>query len=237
MVRPMRSGTNRPGPSHSRATGPTPRPAAERDFRASRSDPVTLRCGAHAAMDYAQSMRPVAVAVAIALVGASAGAAEHGKMPHRPVPLHFTCADALEDGTLIDGGQAAGLTKVARMLAWPDLGPPPPLPPRDVRLFCGPDIDGDGERDAIVRLAFDNPDASQSTIDAEQLTYTWLASKLAGPWRALGPLTAEMTGERDLEQTVEFMRRPTAGRRAPRPGVWVLSVLQQAPSVRKGGRR
>src|SRR3569623_697197 len=133
MVRPMRSGTNRPGPSHRRAKGPTPRPAAERDFRASRSDPVTLRCGALAAMDYAQSMRPVAVAVVIALVGASAGAAEHGKMPHRPVPLHFPCADALEDGTLIDGGQAAGLTKVARMLAWPDLGPTPPLPTRDER--------------------------------------------------------------------------------------------------------
>src|SRR3569623_195833 len=158
MVRPMRSGTNRPGPSHSRATGPTPRPAAERDFRASRSDPVTLRCGAHAAMDYAQSMRPVAVAV---------------------------------------------------MLAWPDLGPPPPLPPRDVRLFCGPDIDGDGERDAIVRLAFDNPDASQSTIDAEQLTYTWLASKHAGTWRALGRLTADVSGARDHEQTVVIMRRPT----------------------------
>jgi len=138
-----------------------------------------------------------------------AASTDHGKQAHRPAPLHFSCADALEDGTLIDGGQAASLTKLARALSWPDMGPPPPLPPRDVRLFCGPDVDGDGERDAIVRLAFDNPDASQSTIDAEQLTYTWLASKHAGSWRALGPLTAEMTGDRDLEQTVVFVRRPS----------------------------
>jgi len=169
-------------------------------------------------------MRPLAVALAI--VGATAipaagspsppahqavhaAASEHGKTAHRSAPVHFTCADALEDGTLVDGSQGANLTKVARTLTWPDLGPPPPLAPRDVRLFCGPDVDGDGERDAIVRLAFDNPDTVQSAIDAEQLTYTWLASKHAGSWRALGRLAADVTGDRDLEQSVVFVRRPS----------------------------
>jgi len=170
-------------------------------------------------MNYAQAMRCIAV-VTLVLVGAllsPAAAATasarhaigHAKPPRRLTPLHFTCADALEDGTLIDASQAGELTKLTRTLTWPELGPPPPLPPRDVRLFCGPDVDGDGQRDAIVRLAFDNPDTNESAIDAEQLSYTLLASKRSGAWHALGRLTADVTGDRDVEQSVAFVRRPT----------------------------
>jgi hypothetical protein len=170
-------------------------------------------------MNYAQAMRRLAV-VTLVLVGAPAFAAatarqpaphgtQQGKAPRRLTPLHFTCADALDDGTLIDSSQTAELTKLTRTLTWPDLGPPPPLPPRDVRLFCGPDVDGDGERDAIVRLAFDNPDTNESAMDAEQLRYTWLASRHGGTWRTVGRLSADVTGDRDVEQTVAFVRRPT----------------------------
>jgi len=169
-------------------------------------------------MNYAQAMRRLAL-VTLVLVGAPALSAmaagparhgsEHGKGARRLTPLHFTCADALDDGTLLDGTQAASLAKLARTLTWPEIGPPPALPPRDVRLFCGPDVDGDGERDAIVRLAFDNPDTNESAIGAEQLSYTWLASKHGGTWRALGRLAADVTGDRDVEQTVAFVRRTT----------------------------
>lgn len=167
-------------------------------------------------MDYAQAMRRLAV-VTLVLLGVAAfsaraaepvrHASEHGKSSRRLTPLHFTCADALDDGTLLDGSQAANLTKLARTLTWPDLGPPPPLAPRDVRVFCGPDVDGDGERDAIVRLSFDNPDTNESALDAEQLSYTWLASKHGASWRALGRLSADVTGDRDIEQSVNFVRR------------------------------
>jgi len=151
-----------------------------------------------------------AVAAPTRAAGSSPAHAEHaarGKPPRKLVPVHFSCADALEDGTLIDSSQAASLTKLTRQLTWPEIGPPPELPPRDVRVFCGPDIDGDGERDAIVRLAFDNPENTASTIDADQLTYTWLASKHGGSWRALGKLTADVTGDRDVQQNVAFVRR------------------------------
>ena len=168
-------------------------------------------------MHYAEAMRRLLGAMAIVTVGAitspatgaaSHGAANaHGKAAHRPTPLRFTCADALDDGTLTDGSQAAGLTTLTRTLTWPDLGAPPALPPRDVRLYCGPDVDGDGERDAIVRLSFDNPDTNESALDAEQLSYTFLASKHGGSWRALGRLTADVTGDRDIEQSVVFVRR------------------------------
>jgi len=174
-------------------------------------------------MNYALAMRclaPVTLLLVGALVSSAATATqparhghehEHaqGKAARRLTPLHFTCADALDDGTLLDGRQASELTRLARTLTWPELGPPPPLPARDVRLFCGPDVDGDGERDAIVRLAFDNPDTNESAIDAEQLSYTFLASKHGVAWRALGRLSADVTGDRDVEQSVVFVRRPT----------------------------
>jgi len=179
---------------------------------------AVTRTGGRAAMDYARTMRRVASTVALALVGALAQSATgaptghaarppHGKATRRATPLHFECADALDDGTLVDGSQVASLAKVTRTLTWTELGPPPELPPRDVRLFCGPDVDGDGERDAIVRLNFDNPETGQSAIDAEQLSYTWLASKRGGGWHALGRLTADVTGDRDIEQSVAFVRR------------------------------
>ena len=164
-------------------------------------------------------MRIATVAVALAVVlsstvDAAPGARTEGGKPSRKlVPVHFACDEALEDGTLVDASQEARLTELTRQMKWPELGAPPALPPRDVRLYCGPDIDGDGVRDAIVRLSFDDPEAAASEIDGSQLSYTWLASKGGGTWRALGRLSAELTGDRDVQQQIAFVRRG-AGRYA-----------------------
>jgi hypothetical protein len=150
------------------------------------------------------------------------------KAARKPPPAHFSCADALDDGTVVDAAQAPNMTKLVRQLTWPEIGPAPELPPRDIRIFCGPDIDGDGDRDAIVRVSFDNPESSASEIDGALITYTVLASKHASAWRALGPLTADITGDHDVQQSVTFVRRPS--------GPWAVEVERSSFASETGCR-
>lgn len=161
-------------------------------------------------------------------MAASRSAGGGKKQVRKTAPLHFSCADALDDGTLVDAMQSPSLTKLARQLPWPEIGAPPALPPRDLRVFCGPDVDGDGERDFIVRASFDNPENGASELDAALLTYTFLASKRAGSWRALGPLTADLTGDHDVEQRVAFVRRAS--------GQWAVEVERSSFASETGCR-
>ncbi|HEY4187936.1 MAG TPA: VCBS repeat-containing protein [Polyangia bacterium] len=177
------------------------------------------------------SLAPLTGLAAPAAHGKVAAARPPGadkKPARKAAPVRFSCADSLDDGTLVDATQAPSLTKLARLLPWPEIGAPPALPPRDLRMFCGPDVDGDGDRDFIVRASFDNPENGASELDADLLTYTFLASKRAGSWRALGPLTADLTGDRDVEQSVAFVRRPS--------GQWAVEVERSSFASETGCR-
>lgn len=62
------------------------------------------------------------------------------KRDRPPKPLRFTCADALDDGTLIDSRQGNQLAASASVLGWKEgYGLPTPCH-RVVRLFCGPEV-------------------------------------------------------------------------------------------------
>lgn len=127
--------------------------------------------------------------------------------PRRRVAVRFSCAEALDDGTLVDFGQTKELASLARQLTWSEVEAPPQLSPRDVRVFCGPDVNGDGDRDALARISFENPEGSASEIDGGLIVYTLLVSRhAAGAWRVLAPVAAEVTGDRDVRQSLAFVR-------------------------------
>jgi hypothetical protein len=115
-------------------------------------------------------------------------------------PLQFSCAEALADGTLVDPRQQAALIAIAGGLKWK--GDDPYGPPADcrraVRLFCGPDLDRDGDAEAIVEVSWrftDDCAASQNESgDFVPVTKTFVASRHGSVWRGVAPL-AITTGE------------------------------------------
>ena len=110
-----------------------------------------------------------------------------------PKPLRFSCAEALADGTLIDPRQAGALAALAAGLRWDagdQFGPPTDCH-REVRLFCGPDLDHDGDSEAIVEVSWWFTDSCASgSADGEFLpvTKTFLASRHGAVWRGVAAL-------------------------------------------------
>ena len=152
-----------------------------------------------------------------------------GKLPRKRAAVRFHCDEALDDGSLVDFSQADHLARLARALTWPEIGPPSAVPPRDVRIVCGPDVDGDGARDALARISFDDPEATASELDAGLTVYTLLVSKQGGTdWHALAPLAAEITGDRDVEQSLAFVR---VG-----PGKWGIELERSSFASETGCR-
>jgi hypothetical protein len=82
-------------------------------------------------------------------------------------PLRVSCAEALADGTLVDPGQEASLIAIAAGLRWKGDDPfgPPADCHRAVRLFCGPDLDRDGDIEAIVEVSWRFTDDRESSQD------------------------------------------------------------------------
>ena len=127
-----------------------------------------------------------------------------------PKPLRFNCAEALADGTLVDPGQEASLIAIAAALRW--RGDDPYGPPADchraVRLFCGPDLDRDGDVEAIVEVSWrftDDCASSQNmSSDFVPVTKAFLASRHGSVWRGVAPLA--ITTE-DGPSGVSFVRR------------------------------
>jgi hypothetical protein len=123
-----------------------------------------------------------------------AATAAQGAPRPRPRPLHFGCTEALSDGTLIDTRQEAPLIAIAAGLRWQGDDPfgPPADCHRTVRLFCGPDLDHDGDIDAIVEVRWrftDDCASSQSEGgDFVPVTKTFVASRHGSVWRAVAPL-------------------------------------------------
>jgi hypothetical protein len=124
--------------------------------------------------------------------------------------LRFSCAEALADGTLIDPSQETSLIAIAAGLRWKGDDPfgSPADCHRAVRLSCGPDLDRDGDVEAIVEVSWrftDDCAASQKESGAfVPVTKTFVASRHGSVWRGVAPLA--ITTE-DRPSSAFFIRR------------------------------
>lgn len=113
----------------------------------------------------------------------------------RPKPVRFSCAEALSDGTLIDPHQEAALIAIAAGLRWKGDDPfgPPADCHRTVRLFCGPDLDHDGDVDAIAEVSWRSTDDCASSEnesgDFVPVAKTFVVSRHGAVWRGVAPLS------------------------------------------------
>lgn len=147
--------------------------------------------------------------------GAQAGAKAAGSKA--PTPVAFECADALDDGTLVDDRQAEVIARLVPGTRWPVAEPPPAgARARGVRLYCGPDLDGDGDREALAEITYLQGDDADATggadatpIDGAPASYWLLVSKHGVTWRAIAGLAVELGGPpADAGRSAMFVRRP-----------------------------
>jgi hypothetical protein len=137
--------------------------------------------------------------------GASKGKAEG--------EVTFECGDALDDGTLVDERQGDVLARLGAKAHWL-VGDPPPADgrPRSVRLFCGPDLDGDGDREALAELTFADVGSEGEGMsvagDGSGTTFSLLVSKHGTTWRAVAGVAVDLTGGPGAARSAVFVRRP-----------------------------
>lgn len=171
--------------------------------------------------------RRAAVGAAILLgatsFGAAAAPAAHKAPPTRVVPLHVSCPEALEDGTPVDAHLTATLLALAATAPWTAADGPPSTCHPAVKVTCGPDLDGDGDPEAIVQVqgwtaADDAPCAELRAGDDHWLaTHTFLATRHRDAWRVVARIDAGLTAADEPEaRRATFVRRPGG-----RPGVRV----------------
>jgi hypothetical protein len=138
-----------------------------------------------------------------------------GRSASRPgdATLSTQCGEARPDGTVADARQAAMLSALARRLRWNDGYGPPTACHREVRLFCGPDLDGDGSAEAIVRVQWRtllNGRTCATIRDGNDYWITgkaFLVSGRAGAWRAVAPLGIDGGDEPTRQLSAWFVRR------------------------------
>jgi hypothetical protein len=128
--------------------------------------------------------------------------------------LLVSCPDALTDGTVVDAGQVDQLIKLAATLKWEGGYGSPRACHRTVRLTCGPDLDRDGDPEAIVQVgwwsAVDGDDCGRlvGADDHWIVSYTFLATRHLGAWRAVGPLAVGIDAdEAEARRPAYFVRR------------------------------
>jgi len=158
------------------------------------------------------------VGLAMTLVGAAGAAGRQAR--GRPAgkarvasEATFECADALEDGTLVDERQGELLARLATKAHWLGGGPPPAdARARSVRLFCGPDLDGDGDREALAEMTFVETDAEDQGMsvagEGSVTTYSLLVSKHGSVWRAVAGVAVDLAGGPGAGRAAVFVRRP-----------------------------
>ena len=173
---------------------------------AARSHPFALAFSLAVALTVAGAAGPT--------TGARAAARGHSapkSAPRSPAPATFECADALDDGTLVDERQVEVLARLAAGAHWL-VGEPPrgDLRPRGVRLFCGPDLDGDGDREAEVELHYDNPGSDDDAMssDSAGVVYSMLVSKHGPTWRAVAGVAVDLGGGPEAGRGATFVHRP-----------------------------
>ena len=144
----------------------------------------------------------IAAVVALAALATSSPIAAAGKnghparAPHGPPPaVHAACPEALSDGALVDARVADQLVALAGAIKWEGVGGPTACH-REVRLHCGPDLDRDGDQEAIVEVSSREPadgqrcdDATSSSEQAPAVTrHFFLVSRHASIWRTVARL-------------------------------------------------
>ena len=164
----------------------------------------------------------LAFVAAGALSGGAAAAPARGRRatPAPPKPLRFTCAEALSDGTLTDARLGPTLLALAAGLPWAsesDEGPPAACH-EEVRLVCGPDLDGDGDAEAIVEVRWWRPFEGGTCEGIRRandpyavVTSTFLVSRHGATWRARAPLGVAGGDDPRATGAAYFVRRPRAG--------------------------
>jgi hypothetical protein len=136
-----------------------------------------------------------------------------------PAPVAFECAEALDDGTLVDEREGEAIVRLAPTTRWP-VAEPPPTGPRahGVRLYCGPDLDGDGDREGLAEITYltggdgdrtSSGEADATPIDGAPARYWLLLSKHGATWRAIAGLAVDL-GDAPAEagRSALFVRRP-----------------------------
>jgi hypothetical protein len=135
-------------------------------------------------------------------VAAKAGRASH-PVQHLPAPVHVACPEALSDGSLVDARLGDVLASLASGIKWDAAGGGAGAPTRcrrEVKLHCGPDLDHDGDQEAIVEITSldigDGQSCDQAAASAEQapavMRYFFLASRHQSTWRAAGRLAVNV---------------------------------------------
>jgi hypothetical protein len=131
-------------------------------------------------------------------------------------PLEVACPVPGMDGVVRDPARAAQLSALARKLKWQDDYGPPRECQREVRLTCGPDLDGDGEPESIVRVGW-HALLNGSTCDDKSHEY-WRTAKLflvtgrPGSFRALAPLAIDIDGDQQAMRSSAYFVRLRDGR-------------------------
>jgi hypothetical protein len=156
-------------------------------------------------------------AIGALLVSATAGA----KPAAAPKPLSFSCPEALADGTLVDPALARTLVALAASVKWGagDVYGAPTDCHRQVRLFCGPDLDHDGDPEAIVEVSWwFGESCAPAPADGEAIPVakTFLVSRHGAAWRAVAPLIVTTRDDAAATDTTTtptprrayFVRRP-----------------------------
>ena len=134
-----------------------------------------------------------------------------------PKPLWVACADALADGSIVDSRQAVEIGALAANLKWDGGYGVPGDCHRAVRLFCGPDLDRDGDPEAIVQVNWwsaTDGDACESLRDATDhaiVIYTFLASKHLTVWRAVAPVGVAVDADGSAARPSAYFIRRSRG--------------------------
>ena len=131
-----------------------------------------------------------------------------------PRPVSEACPEVAAGGKLRDPRLERDLSALAHKINFEsDYGPPDDCH-RRVTLSCGPDIDGDGDKESIVQIKWRSVLNGQTcgTIrdsnDYWETAVTFLISGRAGKWRAVGSLGIDIEGDQqDMHTHASFVRR------------------------------
>jgi len=153
-------------------------------------------------------------------------AAKAGRSSHPghglPAPVHVACPEALSDGSLVDARLGEVLASLAGGIKWDAAGGGAPTRcRREVKLHCGPDLDHDGDQEAIAEIASldvgDGQSCDSASASGEQtpvvMRHFFLVSRHQSSWRAAGRLAVNVDdGGGDPARPSAYFVRQSGGK-------------------------
>lgn len=141
-------------------------------------------------------------------------------------PIKATCPPPWSGGVVEDQALAKRLSALARKLTWEDAYGPPGSCGRKVELTCGPDLDGDGQPESIVRIAWRLLLAERTCQTIRDDNDFWNVSKIFLVSGNPDKLRAVATLEYEIDQQARRAGAWFVRQRDGRIGVqsWYLSV-------------